>query len=323
MDKKIPALRIALTSKCNLSCEYCPPKGENFIVAGKPLPKNKLRSILNIFYQIGFRQFGITGGEPLLREELHSILNDCLKFKNIYLKLYTNGLLLKEKIEHVRGFDLIKLSLDTVDRKKYKEITGRDKLGDVLEGIRLAGKNKIGIRINTVLTQKNYKEMFSLINYCQEKEIDLKILDLNCFAMPGYTVWKTLYKSPESVISHLEAMGLEKRIIYAAGNYGIPMPEYRLGKIRIRIKDTNDCSVYSPICKKCKYFLCQEGLYHLTFTCDGKLKMCRHRPDISVDLNHGNNDLNIKNAIVKFLKENYFAAQRLYRKKQVFLGQFG
>lgn len=323
VNNRIPALRIALTPKCNLTCEYCPPKGENFIVSEKALSNQKLLNILNIFYEIGFRQFGFTGGEPLLNEKLHSILNRCFKFKNIYLKLYTNGILLKRKIEIVKKFDLVKLSLDTLDRKKYEEITGADKLKDVLEGIILAKKNKIRIRLNTVLTQKNYDGIFDLIVYCCRKEIDLKILDLNCFTVPGYSVWRTLYKSPAGITRSLETMGFKKKIIYTVGNYGIPMAEYARGKTHIRIKDTTGYSVYSPICRDCKYFLCQEGLYHLTLTCGGKLKMCRHRPDISIDINHKKNNLDIKNSIIKFLKEHYFPAQRLHFKKEVFLGQFG
>ena len=319
----IPALRVVLTSQCNLNCEYCPPKGENFVNTEKSLETEKLLKILKIFYEIGFRQFGFTGGEPLLKKDLPIILKACSKFKGKYFKLYTNGTLFKEKINILEEFDLVKLSLDTINRKKYEEITGRDNLKDILEGIELAKKNKIKIRINTVLTQKNCDDILNLIEFCYNKQLDLKILDLNCFDVPGYSMWKTLYKSPLKIVNFLERKGSIKKIIYTTGNYGIAMPEFRLNGISIRIKDTKKGSVYSPICINCRYFLCQEGLYQITLTSDGKLKMCRHRSDISIDLNHKKTDLDIKNSITRFVQDHYFLTKRLYLKKQVFLGQFG
>lgn len=322
INKNFPALRIVLTSQCNLNCEYCPPKGENFINVGKSLETQKLIDILKIFYEIGFRQFGFTGGEPLLKKELPIILKECSKFNEKYLKLYTNGILLKKNINIVAGFDLVKLSLDSIDYEKYKELTGKDNLQDVLKAIELAGKNKIKIRINTVLTKKNLDDIFDLINFCKHKKIDLKLLDLNCFDMPGYSRWKELYTSPSSVVRRLENLGLNKRTIYTTGNYGIPMMEFKWDGINIRIKDTDKNAVYSPICKNCKYFLCQEGLYHLTLTSDGKLKMCKHRSDIYADLSK-RPSLAIKENILHFLNKHYFPAEMISAQKQVFLGYFG
>lgn len=301
MDKRFPALRVALTTCCNLRCEYCPPKGENFINTKNDLSAKKLLSILNVFYEIGFRHFGFTGGEPLLRNDLHLILRECSKFQDSFLKLYTNGILLKERIEILRNLNLIKLSLDSIERNKYRKITGKEKLKSVLEGLESAIENKIKIRINAVLTQKNFDGMLNLIDFCCSKKIDLKILDLNCFDTPGHSIWRRLYKSPSEIAGLLERNGLTKRIIYTTGNYGIPMPEFRWNGTSIRIKDTKESSVYSPACKSCRYFLCQEGLYHLTLTSDGKLKMCRHRPDIYTDLSQ-KTDSEIKKRNPKIFK---------------------
>ena len=317
----LPALRVSLTSQCNLHCEYCPPLGENFVNARSSLSMDNLLEMLKIFYKLGFRQFGLTGGEPLLTKKFHVLVREMSRFKNVYLKLYTNGTMLKKRIEVIKTFDLIKLSLDTLDRQKYKEITKIDSVKDVLEGIQLAKNKKMNIRINTVLTQKNFDELFNLIRFCQNKKLDLKILDLNCFKQPGYKKWQRLYISPSTLDEQLGNLGLEKQIIYTTGNYGIPMSEFEWDGIRIRIKDTKKDSVYSPVCRKCPYFLCQEGLYHLTLTCDGKLKMCRHRADISVNLKNKTNRA-IKKSISDFLNDHYFSSERLSAPKQVFLGYF-
>lgn len=322
IDKKFPALRVVLTSQCNLNCEYCPPKGENFGNVGKPIQIERLLKILTIFYEIGFRQFGFTGGEPLLNEDLPIILKACSSFKGRHLKLYTNGILVKNKIDILKEFDLVKVSLDSISHERYKEITGKNRIKDVLEGIELAKKNNKRIRINAVLTKKNYNDIFNLINFCHSKELDLKILDLNCFDIPGYSTWKNLYKSPSEIIDFLEMKKLNKRIIYTTGDYGIPMPEFKWGGINIRIKDTKKSSVYSPACRNCKYRLCQEGLYQMTLTSDGKLKMCRHRPDINIDLSR-KDDTETKKSILYFLNTHYFMAKRAFSQKQVFLGYFG
>jgi len=322
MVKNIPALRVVLTSNCNLNCIYCPPKGENFVNVGKPIQPERLLKILELFYEMGFRNIGFSGGEPLLNKDLPVILKNCFRFKDVYLKLYTNGIFLKKKGSILSKFELIKVSLDSINREKYKELTGDDRLDDVLEGIELAKKNKINIRINTVLTQRNYRGIFDLIDFCRKKQVDLKILDLNCFDFLGYSRWKELYISPSQIVRQLENLGLNKRTIYTTGNYGIPMLEFYCDGITIRIKDTKKNSVYAPVCKNCKYFLCQEGLYQLTFTSDGKLKMCKHRPDIYIDLNQ-RIGTETKRRISYFLNEHYFSAKRIFSKKQLFLGYFG
>ena len=115
---------------------------------------------------------------------------------------------------------------------------------------------------------------------------------------------------------------MKSRTIYTVGRYGIPMEEFKWDGTKIRIKDTKEASIYSQICKKCPYFACQEGLYHLTLTVDGKLKMCRHRPDISVNLTRKNN-AEIKKAVWNFLSDHYFLSERMFTQKQVFLGHFG
>jgi len=254
MVKNIPALRVVLTSNCNLNCIYCPPKGENFVNVGKPIQPERLLKILELFYEMGFRNIGFSGGEPLLNKDLPVILKNCFRFKDVYLKLYTNGIFLKKKGSILSKFELIKVSLDSINREKYKELTGDDRLDDVLEGIELAKKNKINIRINTVLTQRNYRGIFDLIDFCRKKQVDLKILDLNCFDFLGYSRWKELYISPSQIVRQLENLGLNKRTIYTTGNYGIPMLEFYCDGITIRIKDTKKNSVYAPVCKNCKYF---------------------------------------------------------------------
>ena len=320
---KMPALRIAVTPECNLFCEYCPPGGENFFDCDRPIKPEKLSKVLNICYEIGFRQFGFTGGEPLLEKRLNKIIKVLLPYKGLHLKLYTNGTLISKKsISMLKNFDLIKISLDTLDRSIYREITGQDKLQDVLRGVSLLRKNRIPLRINTVLTKRNYKEIPELTSYCYNNKASLKILDLNCFGNLGYVKWKSLYVSPKSIINFFSKSGFKHRTIYTQGHYGIAMPEFYQDGFSVRIKDTAESSVYSADCLGCKYFLCQEGIYHLTITYNGKMKICRHRSDISIDLKKIK-DSDLKQEIIKFINRHFILSERTISPKQVFLGYFG
>lgn len=322
IGNRIPALRVVLTSQCNLRCEYCPPNGENFSTVGSKISSKKLLSLLEIFYKIGFRQFGFTGGDPFLRNDFSEFLSACKNYKNAELRLYTNGVLLKRKAHLLEGIGLIKLGLDTLDAKKFKQITGSNNHKDVFDGIEAAKSNGIKIRVNAVLIKRNVHEIFDLVNFCSKNKLDLKILDLNCYDFPGYDLWRSLYENPAKIIEALDRLTLPKCYIQTVGGYGIPMPEYFYKGIYVRIKDTHKETTFAPICYKCPYFPCQEGLYHLTLTVDGCLKMCRHRPDLFVDLS-SKNTLEAEENIKDFLEKYYYSVERLFVKKQVFQGYFG
>lgn len=256
MTNNIPALRVVLTSACNLRCGYCPPNGENFSTVESELPLKKLFSILEAFYCLGIRQFGFTGGDPLLRKDFCEVVDFISNFKNTMLKIYTNGVLLKKKIRTVQKFDLIKLGLNTIDKDKFRQISGSNSYEDVLAGISEAKNKGIKIRINTVLTKENAGESFDIINFCAKNNLDLKILDLNCYDAPGYTKWKLLYESPEKIIKELNGR-YSRRNILTVGGYGIPMFEYYYRGIFVRLKDTHLETTFAPVCYSCDYFPCQ------------------------------------------------------------------
>ncbi len=305
--EKIPALRIAITSECNMRCVYCPPFGENLYTVGKSLEANKLKEIIRMAYDLGIRSFRFTGGEPLLRfSELIDIFNVFKNMRDVEKKFTTNGILLRKNLNIIKRLKLsqLKVSLDTLDSDKFRKITGRDFLSEVLDGIKSAKKLKIPITINMVISKNNNRDIFEMSNFCISNSLDLKLLDLNYFDMPGKNFWDKSYFSLDGVVDSLKKKYEKYEIISTCGGYGIPMFEFYVGRNKITVKNSKMGSTYSESCKKCKYFingLCQEGLYNLVLTADGKLRICKHREDLAIDISELDK-LGIKKAFEKIFK---------------------
>jgi len=154
-NRKLNYLRISITDRCNLKCIYCVPY--DFI---PKLPHKEILSyeeilhIVRISVQLGISKVRITGGEPLVRKGVYDFLTRLTKIEGLLdISLTTNGVLLKDNINKIKsaGIKRINISLDTLNRKKFRKITGYDFFNQIWEGIELA--KKIGfdpIKINVV-----------------------------------------------------------------------------------------------------------------------------------------------------------------------------
>ncbi len=154
-NRKLNYLRISITDRCNLKCIYCVPY--DFI---PKLPHKEILSyeeilhIVRISVRLGISKVRITGGEPLIRKGVYDFLKQLTKIEGLLdISLTTNGVLLKDNINKIKsaGIKRINISLDTLNRKKFKKITGYDFFNQIWEGIELA--QKIGfdpIKINVV-----------------------------------------------------------------------------------------------------------------------------------------------------------------------------
>ena len=155
--RRITDVRIALNSACNLRCLYCHHEGEvvNGCMrdeAGEPLTKEELIEVLTVFRQMGVKTVKLTGGEPTLRTDLAEIISSVPE--GMEISLTTNGTLLKEKAAALKaaGLSRVNISLDTLKRDRYKKITGRDLLPDVLDGLKAAlDAGLTPVKLNVVL----------------------------------------------------------------------------------------------------------------------------------------------------------------------------
>ncbi len=154
-DREITYLRISVTDRCNLRCRYCmPEKGIRLIPHEKILSFEEIVAFIRVAVGLGVMKVRLTGGEPLVRKDIVSLVAMIAAVPGITdLAMTTNGVLLAASARGLReaGLMRINVSLDTVDRSRFTEITGFDLLDDVLAGIAAAREAGFPVKINTVV----------------------------------------------------------------------------------------------------------------------------------------------------------------------------
>jgi cyclic pyranopterin phosphate synthase len=150
-------LRVSLTDRCNLRCSYCmPAEGLAWLPREEQLTDDEVGRLIRIgVAELGIREVRFTGGEPLLRRGLLGIVEAAAQLTpRPSLKLTTNGIGLEKIAGALKeaGLDRVNVSLDTLDADRFKELTRRDRLDDVLRGLEAAAAAGLTpVKINTVL----------------------------------------------------------------------------------------------------------------------------------------------------------------------------
>ena len=182
--RTIRDLRISLTDRCNFRCFYCRPVMEgNFAGKEKILTYEEIVKVAEIFVSLGIEKIRLTGGEPLLRKEVETVIADLSKLKPGLkdIALTTNGFSLAKRARDLKeaGLDRITISLDSLKRENFKEITGADKLDEVLFAIDCAKKENLQpLKVNVVVI-KNYNddEIVDFARFAREKEISVRFIE--------------------------------------------------------------------------------------------------------------------------------------------------
>jgi len=148
-------LRISVTDRCNIRCFYCMPEaGVKFMPRDEILSFEEIERFVRIAVGLGVNKIRITGGEPLVRKDLPVLIEKLLRIDGIAdLALTTNAVLLKEHAAslYAAGLRRLNVHLDTLDRDRFRQITRRDDLPRVLEGLETARALGFGpIKINAV-----------------------------------------------------------------------------------------------------------------------------------------------------------------------------
>ena len=132
-------LRVSVTDRCNLRCTYCmPPEGLDWIPGDELLSAAELVRIVRLAVDQGVQEVRFTGGEPLVRPDLEEIIAGVASLPDPpSLSLTTNGIGLTTRAQTLKdaGLARINVSLDTLDAGRFRTLTRRDRLDDVLAGI--------------------------------------------------------------------------------------------------------------------------------------------------------------------------------------------
>jgi cyclic pyranopterin phosphate synthase len=172
-------LRLSVTQRCNLSCIYCHAEGERS--PESEISLGDIREILRVAAKLGMRSVKFTGGEPLMREDILEIVRAVPP--SLESSMTTNGILLADHARELKeaGLSRINISLDSLDRECYRDITGHDRLGDVLDGIEAAlGAGLTPIKLNMVVLKGiNEEEVEAFLTYVRgNRDLILQLIEL-------------------------------------------------------------------------------------------------------------------------------------------------
>ena len=182
--RTVEYLRLSVTDRCDLRCQYCIPKGfKDFEEPPNWLRFDETERLLRVMAGLGLRKVRLTGGEPLVRRGLADLSARIRAIPGIQdLSLSTNATLLAAQAEALRaaGVDRLNVSLDTLDRGRFAQITGRDCLLQVLEGLESARALGFGpIKINMVMMQQtSEQELDDMVDYCMQRGFILRLIEL-------------------------------------------------------------------------------------------------------------------------------------------------
>ncbi|OYU67822.1 MAG: GTP 3',8-cyclase MoaA [Cytophagaceae bacterium BCCC1] len=180
--RPINYLRLAVTDRCNLRCFYCMPhEGIDFLPKTHLLSFEEMLRLIEILAEMGISKVRITGGEPFVRKELMAFLWKISEIEGIQkINLTTNGVLTAPYIPELKqlGISSINLSLDSLDRKRFFEMTRRDELPNVLKTFDTILENDIPLKINSVMMAgKNEEDIFSLVDLAKKHPIGVRFIE--------------------------------------------------------------------------------------------------------------------------------------------------
>ena len=183
-QRKISYIRVSVTDRCDFRCVYCMSEDMEFLPKKDVLSLEELDRLCNIFIDLGVKKLRITGGEPLVRKnimQLFSNLGNKIGQGLEELTLTTNGsqLALYAKDLFDNGVKRINVSLDSLDKNKFKKITRNSDFNKVVKGIMAAKNAGLKIKINTVaLKGINDNEILDLVNWCGENKFALTFIEV-------------------------------------------------------------------------------------------------------------------------------------------------
>lgn len=190
--RKVSYLRLSVTDRCDLRCNYCMSERMVFLPKSDLLSLEELEQVAIAFIDRGVKKIRITGGEPLVRRDVRTLierLGTQLGQGLDELTLTTNATRLSEFAPSLvdSGVKRINVSLDTLDGEKFKEITGRDRLNEVINGINTALTCGLKIRINTVaLKNHNADEIPDIIAWSHQQGMDCSLIEIMPLGETGY-----------------------------------------------------------------------------------------------------------------------------------------
>ena len=281
--RRFPYIRLSISDVCNFKCGYCLPDGYKINKADNRtfINTQEIGRLAKALSELGVSKIRLTGGEPTIRKDYLDIIKTIKQNSGIKKTVITtNGYKLNKIAKDLKesGLDGINISIDSLNSKTFKQITGHDRLEEILEGIQELQKLDFkNIKINAVLmkgindTEKDFK---SWSNFIEHNKIDFRYIELMQTG-DNLDYFKKYHISANKFVDFLNK---EKWIIQTFGKDAGPSKNF------IKAEYKGKFGVIAPyskdFCKSCN---------RLRITAKGDLRLCLF----------GNTGINIRHLMQK------------------------
>ncbi|MFC3414233.1 GTP 3',8-cyclase MoaA [Algoriphagus hitonicola] len=254
-------LRISLTDHCNFRCTYCMPQEEmEWMPQSKLMSKEEILKLAETFIGLGVKKIRLTGGEPLVRKEFPELMAALSKHP-VELTLTTNGVLIHKHIETLKnaGVRSVNVSLDTLNREKFLQLTRRDQFQQVWDNIELLLQNGFRVKINAVaLHGLIEEEICDFVTLTEKLPLHVRFIEFMPFAG-----------------NHWQS----KKVITAAQMLDLVREKFEIIKLEDKKHDTTKkymvpgfAGTFAFITTMSENFCA--GCNRIRLTADGKIKNC-------------------------------------------------
>jgi cyclic pyranopterin phosphate synthase len=296
------SLRVSVTDACNIRCRYCMPATvTGFLPQSKLLSFEAIERIVRVLVASGVRKVRLTGGEPLMRPNLDQLVSKLNQIEGLeQIAMTTNGMMLAGMIEQLveAGLTHINISLDTLREEAFRQISRRNGIDRVIEGIDSALKTGLVVRLNAlVLRDINLEDCIPLVEFARERNIFIRFIEF--MPLDADRTW-----SHDQVVSGGELRAKVESeygplVPIGRSDPSQPAMDYGFadGKGGIGFIDP----VSKPFCESCN---------RLRLTADGKLRNClfgREEWDVRTAIDAGESDERLHEIASDCIK-NKFAA---------------
>ena len=193
LGRPLANLRLSVTDRCNLRCQYCMPERDYvWLPRADILTFEEIETLVDVFTSLGTTKVRLTGGEPLLRKDLPDLLTLLARKPSLTdLALTTNGILLADQVVALRaaGLPRITVSLDTLDPDRFKALTRFDSLDAVLTGLdQAANAGFDSVKIDTVVIRGvNDDELVPMLEHGRRVGAEVRFIEY--MDVGGATRW--------------------------------------------------------------------------------------------------------------------------------------
>ena len=260
------SLRISVTDRCNIRCFYCMPENVKFLPQDSILSFEEIHRVVEILARQGVSRVRLTGGEPLVRSEIWNLVGLLKSIPGIdEVALTTNGILLVDQAAKLKGsgLDRINVSLDSIDREKFKEITRRDALDKVLAGIDAAiNAGFENLRINAVAVKGiSETEVVPLVSWAQRQNLHLRFIEF--MPLDGDQAWENQQVFTGAMLREIIEENFGSLTPVARDRSSQPATDFQVSNQGPPIGFID--SVTEPFCQSCD---------RMRITSEGKLRNC-------------------------------------------------